>query len=478
MALGKKPKALLVLLGALLLGAMPFYYPVAQGLWHLYRANRAASAPQTALQAAYHLAQAAQRLPWRPDLWEKAGRLALQGGDSRRAVDDLQRAAELEALSPQGYLILGETLQQRGDLAAALEAWQQALERGEATPQVYAHLLQGYRASGDYEAAIAVLQAWIQLPAADATLHYSLGVLLATRQPEAALAHLAQAAERDPAHAARAKKLLNSLRTALLSDDPAYVFFEAGRALGSVDEWEAAAEAFTQALQKRPDFAEAWAFLGEARQHLERPDQEATALAALEKALSLDARSLSANTLMALYWQRQGQYSRAREYLQKATTFYPRNAALQAELGRTLALEGDLEAALRAYQKALQLAPGDPAYYCMLALFAVEHAYQVRQIALPAARQAVILAPNDPQALDSMGQVLVALGDLANAERYFQRALQAQPDFAAAHLHLGLVYALQGDMAGSRRQWNRVIALAPDSLLAEQARRLLKNYFP
>lgn len=476
-ALGKRPKAWVALAGVFLLGVILMIWPAARSLWQVHRVESIPSASQDAAQAAQMLAQAAVHLPWRKDLWERAGRLAYQGGDIQSAVRHFQRAAKLEVLSPQGYLILGEALKQMGDLPAAITAWQEARDRGATTAETYARLLEAYRQLGDYQAAIADLRAWIEIQPSEAALYYQLGLLLSTQEPEAALAPLTHAAELDPSYVPRAQKLVNHLRTGLLSDDLAYVLFEAGRALGALDEWELAAEAFTQAIHKRPDFADAWAFLGEARQHLQPKGEAVSALSALEKALSLEARSLTANTLMALYWQRQGQYARALDYLRTAATLYPKDPAIQAEMGRTLALQGDLEAAYEAYQKALELAPQDATYYRLLALFSLEHEYHVRQIALPAARQAAILAPNDPQSLDTLGQVLLLLGDLTSAQRFFFHALEVQPDFAAAYLHLGLVYALQGDAQGGLQAWNRVVALAPDSPLAEQARRLMESYF-
>ncbi len=476
--LGKKPQAWMVLIGVLIFGGLPFLLLLVMSLWQVERITSQPLAPGDAARVAQMLARAAPRLPWRRDLWEKAGQLAYQGGDFPGAVEALQRAADLRALSPRGYLTLGDALKQTGDLPGALAAWQEARAKGEATPEIYARLLEAHRSTQDYEAAIADLQAWINLEPTEATLHYQLGLLLATQEPEAARVHLTRAAELDPSYASQVQKLLEHLRAGLLSDDPAYALYEAGRALGAMQEWELAARAFEQALQKNPDFADAWAFLGEARQHLEFTNGDRSALSALEKALNLDTASLTANTLMALYWQRQGQYARALEYLQTAADLYPQNAAVQAEIGRTLALEGRLEEAWKAYQKALELAPQDATYYRLLALFSLEHDYHVSQVALPAARQAVVLAPGDPQALDTLGQVLLSLGDLNSAQRFFLRALDLDPDFVAAHLHLGVVYSLQGDWLAARREWERVIALDPDSSYAEQARRLLKNAFP
>ena len=75
-----------------------------------------------------------------------------------------------------------------------------------------------------------------------------------------------------------------------------------------------------------------------------------------------------------------------------------------------------------------------------------------------------------------MGQVLTLLGDTNSAERFLQRALQVDPDYPPAHLHLGIIYALNGETERAIQKFNMVISLAPDSPAAEQAQRLLQTY--
>lgn len=198
----------------------------------------------------------------------------------------------------------------------------------------------------------------------------------------------------------------------------------------------------------------------------------------LKQALELDPRSLAANTLMALYWQRRGEYGRALQVMQNLTSVYPDNPALQVELGRALAQTGDLEAALQAYQRALDLAPRNADYWRTLADFSVRYEYQVRQVALPAARQAAALNHGDPANSDMLGQVLLLLEDLTSAQRAFLRSLETGNDYPPAQVHLGLVYMLRGERLAAYRIWTQVLQTAPGAPAADQAKRLLENYFP
>ena len=471
-------RVLLPLVLLALLGIAPRPHVVTRALWSAHLAIRQDVSPQFAARSARALAQAAEQIPWRSDLWELAGRLALQGKEPLAGITYFERAASQNALSLDGQITLGDSYAETGDRAAAIDAWESALSSGSPSTEVLTRLLDAHLSLGDYPAAVADLQGLTALHPADADLRFQLGLLLSTLQPEAALAHLAQAAELDPELDAKAQKLIASIRTGSLAGDPAQTLFEAGRALGSIGEWELAAQAFRQATLVRPDFADAWAFWGEARQQLQDDFISQPVPEELERALELDPSSLSANVLMALYYQRRARFDQALEYLRKATELYPQNPALYVELGEVLALSGDLEAALQAYQKTVELAPNDPAYYRLLAGFSARYEYQVGAVGLSAARRAVLLDPANPDSLDSMGQVLFLLGDLTSAERFFLRALDADPNHAPAHLHLGLAYMLQGERDRAYQEWKLVTSLASGTPAAEQAERLVRNYFP
>lgn len=472
-------RVLLPLLVVPFLGLAARSHELTQRLHEAGRAWQFASPAGLALR----LAQVAELQPWRSGLWEQAGIYALQGGDAQAALGYLQRAAARQLLSPAGYLALGDAHRQAGELEQALSAWQSAMPGVEAGV-VYDRLLETHRQLGDADAVVADLKALTALRPADVDLRYQLGLHLAAQEPLSALPHLAQVGDLDPDLQPAAQALVSSIRTASLADDPAYTLLESGRTLASLGEWRLAAEAFRRSAQLRPEYADAWAFLGEALQHPtpeageSSPGQGDAGLEALQKALELDPDSLVANTLLALYWQRQGELARARTYLENVTRLYPDNPSLHAELGSTLALLGELDAARQAYQQAVEIAPASADAWRLLAGFSARYEYQLRQLGLPAARQAAALEKNDPANPDMLGQVLLLLGDLTSAERAFLSALEVDQNYSLARVHLGLVYILQGNAQGARQEWQSVLSRAPDSAAAEQAQRLMHNYFP
>jgi tetratricopeptide (TPR) repeat protein len=114
-----------------------------------------------------------------------------------------------------------------------------------------------------------------------------------------------------------------------------------------------------------------------------------------------------------------------------------------------------------------------------LAAFSINYDYRVQEVALPAARQAVLIDRKDPASQDIFGQTYARLENPLLAERFFKRALQADPDYAPAHLHLGALYLLQSDWSLAEYHLSRASTLSSlDAPAAAEASRLLQRYFP
>ena len=441
--------------------------------------------------ASRHYAAAAIEAPWRADLWALAGRYALESGDPQKAVEYLNRSIQVAGsgasnLPEDAWVNLGEAYRQQGDLPSALSAWQEALLHTGTPLELQELILQAQENLGDYPQAVETLHQMIASQQENAGLRFRLGLLLASQEPEAALDVLDEAGRLDPALASPVSTLRRAILSGRIGDDRAYSLVSTGRALAVLEEWPLAAEAFHQAALARPDYAEAWAYLGEALQHLPDASPPGTqpaltgqeALQALNKALELDPDSVAANSMLALYHSRNGQVNQALESIRKAVELEPQSPELNAQLGSILAQSGDFANAYFAYKKATELSPLEPKFYRLLAEFSAAYNYQTVEIGLPAARQAVILAPQDAASLDSLAQVLIKLGDLSSAERFLNQALQINPDYAPAYLHLAAIYLLRDEMENSRSALDQVLSLSPESAAGFQAQRLIEDYFP
>jgi len=424
-------------------------------------------------EASRAYASAANHLPWQPSLWEKAAESALSGGDPSTALPFYARAAEKDALSPQGWLAWGDACQQTGDLPAAIATWKAAIGRNNPSEALYSRIARAYRRQGDYPSALEAWRIALTFNSENAEAHYQLGLLLSATTPELALPELMQAAQLDPLLDASVQSLRTSLNAALIIENPPYLLLVSGRALAAIDEWDLAEEAFRRAILIRREYAEAWALLGEARQHL-----GADGLSDLQMALQLETDSPLVNGLNGLYWQRIGEPAKSLEFFQKAITLEPDNAAWQTAAGGASEQAGDLVGALVYFKQAALLDPHGVETLRLLAGFCARYQVEVSETGLPAARRGLELRPEDWQSQDVMGQVTQAAGDPMGAEIYYLRSVELAPGEAAPHLHLAILYLQMGKTQPACDNLLKVKNLDPQGSYGLQAGRLLEQYFP
>ncbi len=469
-------RILFVSLFIALLGLGPLPRAAGKFLVYAHRAMAAGELENTFI----NLASAAGVFPWRYDLNISAARYAYQAGDPKAAIQYLERTGTVSHLAIADLILLGDAYLQSGNPAMAEAIWKRVSELGQSVPALQ-RLADMYLAWKDYAHAASYLQQLLRIDPSDASLYFQIGEYFAVSEPSEALPFLAQVAEMDSTDAANAKLLHDKIRTASLFDEPAYTLLIVGRQLADWGRWDLATAAFQQAISLRPTYADAWAFLGEARQQVTLDETGAVSDVGrrdLELALQLDGSSIPANTLMGLHWERQGDYAQAQQYLEHAISLSPQDPYLYSELGNILSKAGDLPAAQSAFESAIRVTPQDPLFYRLLAQFAMDNHIQIRELALPAVRQAILLAPHDAASLDLMAQVMLLLVDYPSAARFAMDAVQADPQYAPAYLHLGTAYLYQGKVELADQWLGRAKAVGADTWVAVQAARMMAFYFP
>lgn len=75
-------------------------------------------------------------------------------------------------------------------------------------------------------------------------------------------------------------------------------------------------------------------------------------------------------------------------------------------------------------------------------------------------RVALALRPNTPIVYNGLGNALSGLGKKAEAEAAYHKALELKPDYAGAHLNLGLLF-VQTDLKKSETAFRKAIAINP-----------------
>jgi tetratricopeptide (TPR) repeat protein len=419
--------------------------------------------------AAQAFEQAARALPWRGDLWEQAGLAAAKNGNPSDAVEFLNRAPKL---SEQGWLTMGASYFQLGEIQSAQKAYEEGLQMYK-SPALYAGLASTFCQQQDWVAERDALVSQIRLDDGDAYAHYRLGLLLTVLETDEALPELMRASALDLEFDSAVQTLHAALTVSVTQADPSQQMLTVGRALGLVQEWELSVVAFEGAVAHDAENAEAWAWLGEAKQHLGQDGR-----AELDQALTLDDTSVIVRALRGMYWNRREDYSQMlAEYLLAAEA-EPDNPAWQASVADAYVKNGDIISALAAYQRAADLAPQDSTYWRLLAVFCADNGVHIEDVGLPAAQKAVDLAPDDPFALDVLGWSYLASGRYASAEKTLVDMLSRFPDHLPAHIHLAMTYLAQSNRNAALSELTFVRdadAGGLDGLFAEQ---LMKKYFP
>jgi tetratricopeptide (TPR) repeat protein len=172
------------------------------------------------------------------------------------------------------------------------------------------------------------------------------------------------------------------------------------------------------------------------------------------------------SVLLADAWSRLGpggaeQALRWCDRVQAGGDAVPAGIRAGAELARGNVLygRGDLAAACDAFVRSAELNPGNPAALNNAAYLLVSSKGDTTK-SFEYASKAVLLAPQNPDYLDTLGFVLLKLNRLAEAEDALSKSVAASPT-AAALFHLAQVKLAQGDRAASRQALDRAIAAGP-----------------
>jgi tetratricopeptide (TPR) repeat protein len=448
--------------------------PVLTGYVELQRAQSALKT-NTISSAAHAYERAAQFLPWEAGLWEQAGQLRFKLGEFADAIALLEKARQSGALSASGWEILGISYwQQTGDLEIAVQAWKSGLEIYPSFSNFNARLAIAYFEQQNDPAERAALERWVAADGRDdARARYRLGQLLAVSDPDRALQEVLASASLDLEYEAVVETLSTAFNLAALEPDEASKLVIIGRGLGLVGEWQLAQAAFHQAVAADGENAEAWAWLGEAKQQLGREGR-----AELDQALFLGRANPIVRSLRGLYWIRQDRGDQAlAEYL-LAAEYDPDNPVWQISIGQAYAVRGDLQAALAAYFRATEMDPTDADIWLALATFSARYNLQVEDVGLPAAQRAVDLSGDDPLALDALGWALALLERYDEAQTTLEQALASNPELAQGHLHLGIVQMQVDEWESAADRLRKALQLDRDGPVGKQAQLLLDQYFP
>ncbi len=301
--------------------------------------------------------------------------------------------------------------------------------------------------------------------------NYQAGLRLAATDPLQALPMLQDMAFSGRPEAEPARALAQAIQAGRLADDPTYLLTVSGQALASIDEWKLAQQALLHAVQLNPDYAEAWAYLGEAQQQ-----NGEDGYPALKRALDLNPESLSALLFTGLYWQRQQNYMRADLLYSRAAQMEPQNASIQVQWGQNALLAGDVNEARSHFETAADLSPVDMQIWSYVAQYSIDADVYVEELGLPAALKVLKQNPQDAQALVLAGRAYLATENQVTAGVFLKQAIDLHPDYMLAHYYYALLLLTINEDSQAVLHLNKVIELAPGSQEANRAAELIVQY--
>ncbi|MGE5361103.1 MAG: protein kinase domain-containing protein, partial [Bacteroidales bacterium] len=205
---------------------------------------------------------------------------------------------------------------------------------------------------------------------------------------------------------------------------------------GKREDIEAAIALFNQAIEREPNYAAAYAGLGEAHLLLYRMDKSPAdfdfAEKLLTKALVLDDTRPSVWISLGMAYTEKGDVQKAADALAKAIASNPAGADAYRELGNAYARAGDNAKAEASYRRALAIQEASVANHSYYAIW-LYYARRTRE-AIEHVTRALELAPDNATLLSNLGGFYIAGGDLVKAEDTLKRAAALGNEGAVSNL--------------------------------------------
>ena len=400
----------------------------------------------------------------------RAAEIALTADDPLRALNYLNLSSPLASV--QGCL-RSRALLAIGNLDQAATTWRKT---GETCPNAIPFLdtlAQAYLQEDDPISARAIFEELLSLEPLHEDALYSFALITSSSNPEEALSYLLRIDALSPGAKPLSNALIQTIESALALGDPSYTLAQVGQTFARHGEWQIATWAFQNALTLNPEYIEARAYLGLA---LDRSGRDG--LQYLMKAVEAANSAALPRIFLAMHWQELGQPEIALQQLEIASQLEPTNPAVNAELGSVYSALGDTRSAIAAYRQATDLAPKDSRFWILLAQYSLTNEIEVPTLGLPAARNAVVLNPNDPTSLDALGYAHFLLGNFRLSERLLWHAINLEPQRADIQYHMGLLRYAQGEDQKARAAFSIAILLDPGGPIGQLADRILINLRP
>jgi len=390
-------------------------------------------------QMAKHDLQSAENSIWKvlssdPNNSDALLLLGMVRSDQQRFAEAetlFNRVLQLDPNSAAAHLNLGKSYLAEKKLANAMDEYQKAGQLLPHDVEVHVTLARLYAANGEFASALSSLDAIPESRLPPDAVPVRVACLLALGRQDQAI------------------KLAHAVKSPSVALAVAEVFVTSKLPQESLKLLSAAA-----ASGKRPP-ARFYFVKGQA---LDASGNSAAALENFQKAIALEPNSEEYLLTTAELYARQGKHPEAFEVLQRTYKL----DSTSPQVLRPLILEASFSGKSADVQDAAeQLAKSDEPQDLFVA--ASVFLKNVRQDeAVPLLEKYVEKVPNNATAWVGLGVGYEDLKRFADAQKAFERALQADPKFVDAEYQLGILTSVNGNSGGSIQHFEHAIQINPD----------------
>ena len=161
------------------------------------------------------------------------------------------------------------------------------------------------------------------------------------------------------------------------------------------------------------------------------------------------------------------------ELLSAALERHPQHPSIEYDRAVILEQAGHVNESVQALETMLQKRPDDPTLLNALGYTLADHSLELGH-AEALIRKALVVMPDNPAALDSLGWVRFRSGDVKGATAMLERAYSLGHDSEIA-AHWGEALWVNGDRGEARRVWAAALARDPDS---KPLKATIKRFVP
>ena len=361
------------------------------------------------------------------------------------ASNQYVRAANLEPQRVEPYLKLVKTHFELRNYKKALSNAEMVLQISPNHAETKFDMIRIYIKLSDFDTAKNLLETFPATQTPDPKVLYYQGLLSALFGNH----ELAQKYLKSAAVAARDPELSNNISLVLDSyeefsftsaAEELYLDELLARSFNKVGEYEMAIHLLKEVLRERGDLRDGWILLGFAYLNLEKYQ---FALTAFEKAYSLDSEWPTTQYFLGVTHKELGHFDDAIVFFNFALSndFEPK-LVIYRHLADLYFETQDYEKSAEAYEKVLEFSKDDVNSFVRPVWLYLDFIDEPQK-ALKLAETAALSFPDSAMSYNLLGWSYAGLGEDQKAEENLKRALELEPNLAAAYYNLGNLYQEQ-----------------------------------